>query len=285
MCRFLAYQGQKVLLADLLYNSENSIISQSRKAKETHQPVNADGFGLGWYNHEIEPNPCVIKSILPAWSSSNLRNLSRKILTNNFFAHVRAASPGSPVTIQNCHPFVSGNLMFMHNGIVWEFPKVRRKFQNELSDENYENIVGSTDSEHIFWLFINFLKNDLNPTKEELISAMQKTFAIIIELQNQAETEEVPHLNFALTDGKNLLATKFTSNKSNGPVSLYYALPEKIEVKNKELCLSGNSENRKAILVASEPLSDEKVVWQSVPNNSIFISDENLNYEILPIEI
>lgn len=285
MCRFLAYQGQKVLLADLLYNSENSIISQSRKAKETQQPVNADGFGLGWYTPEIEPSPCVIKSILPAWSSSNLRNLSRKIITNNFFAHVRAASPGSPVTMQNCHPFVSGNLMFMHNGIVWEFPKLKRKFQAELSDENYEKIIGSTDSEHIFMLFVNYLKDDLNPTKEELISAMQKTIAKIIEIQGQAKTEEVPHLNFAVTDGKHLLATKFTSNKSKGPVSLYYALPERIEVKNKELCLSGNPKKRTGILIASEPLSDKKVVWKNVPNKSIFISSEDLNYEILPIGV
>jgi predicted glutamine amidotransferase len=42
-----------------------------------------------------------------------------------FFAHVRAAT-GTAVTRQNCHPFACGQWMFMHNGFVGSWNRLRR---------------------------------------------------------------------------------------------------------------------------------------------------------------
>ncbi len=49
--------------------------------------------------------------------------------TRLFFAHVRAASE-PPVSEINCHPFVSGPFMFMHNGAVGNFRQVRSTTSN-----------------------------------------------------------------------------------------------------------------------------------------------------------
>eukprot|EP01138_Halocafeteria_seosinensis_P005632 gb/GECG01005757.1/.p1 GENE.gb/GECG01005757.1/~~gb/GECG01005757.1/.p1 ORF type:complete len:247 (+),score=23.45 gb/GECG01005757.1/:1-741(+) len=53
--------------------------------------------------------PGVYTSITPAWNNPNLVRLSEKIRSPLVFAHVRAASLGSPVTELNCHPFGKGS--------------------------------------------------------------------------------------------------------------------------------------------------------------------------------
>ncbi|MFN5875845.1 MAG: class II glutamine amidotransferase, partial [Ignavibacteria bacterium] len=70
------------------------------------------------------------------------------------FAHVRAASPGIPVEELNSHPFSCGKLMFMHNGVLGGYKQIRRRLLRSLNDTAYDAIQGSTDSEHMFGLFL-----------------------------------------------------------------------------------------------------------------------------------
>lgn len=72
MCRILCYMGPEVLLADLLYQPKNSLILQSYKSRERKEPLNGDGFGVGWYTAPSGPTPCIFTSITPAWNNQNL---------------------------------------------------------------------------------------------------------------------------------------------------------------------------------------------------------------------
>jgi glutamine amidotransferase len=49
MCRWLAYSGGPVLLEDLLYRPEHSLIVQSLHSTRGAEPTNVDVFGVGWY--------------------------------------------------------------------------------------------------------------------------------------------------------------------------------------------------------------------------------------------
>ena len=118
MCRFLVYTGQELFLSDLSTHSEQSLILQSFKARERKEPLNGDGFGVGWYAPHIDPTPCVFTDVTPAWSNRNLRRLADKIRSACVFAHVRAASPGMGVTEFNCHPFQYRQFLWMHNGRI-----------------------------------------------------------------------------------------------------------------------------------------------------------------------
>jgi len=69
--------------------------------------INADGFGVGWYSEGID-DPCVYTCTQPAANNRNLRRLANHIVAPLIFAHLRAASEGSPVTETNCHPFQFG---------------------------------------------------------------------------------------------------------------------------------------------------------------------------------
>jgi len=71
-----------MLVADVVLWPDRSIIKQSYDARERlldpslpfhlgFGNLNGDGFGIGWFNteerREVDPSPCMFKSITPAW--------------------------------------------------------------------------------------------------------------------------------------------------------------------------------------------------------------------------
>lgn len=268
MCRFLAYKGKEVLLSNYITKPSHSLIMQSFKAKERKEPLNGDGFGVGWYVQSINDVPCIFNSVTPAWSNRNLFRLAEKVKSDCFFAHVRAATEGLLVNELNCHPFNYDKYMWMHNGKVAEFKKIKRKLRSSLSEDVYHWIKGTTDSEHSFAVFLDMLGNkELNYTPLDLASAMIKT---IHQLQIWLEEEDVSKtsfLNFALTDGKNIIVSHYVSPKEKRAASLYY------------------SKTNSSILVASEPLDEDRNNWIPVGENKILIVQEDLQINEVNIPI
>lgn len=54
-------------------------------------------------------------------------------------------------------------------------------------------------------------------------AAVQATFASITAAQEEAGITEVSLLNFAMSDGSTLIATRYVSHEDEEPASLYYA--------------------------------------------------------------
>jgi len=162
MCRFVIYKGTSpVQLSHLLTRPCHSIINQaldSRFRINGRGPLNGDGFGVGWYDSvydkELGSQPCIFTSVTPAWNNVNLTRLAEKIKSPLVFGHVRATTAGS-LSLDNCHPFVHGKLMFMHNGGIAEFHLIKRKLQSGLSDVAFDMVNGNTDSEWAFALFLS----------------------------------------------------------------------------------------------------------------------------------
>ena len=109
--------------------------------------MNGDGFGLGWYGEH--PEPGLYRETRPAWSNKNLRYLCRHLRSHLFFAHVRAAT-GTAVTRQNCHPFACGRWMFMHNGFVGSWNRLRRKVEQLIPDALLSVTARHHQSEAVF---------------------------------------------------------------------------------------------------------------------------------------
>ncbi len=101
--------------------------------------------------------PCVCTSTQPARANRNIKRLSEKIRSTCAFAHVRAPTEGSAVTELNCHPFQYDELLWMHNGLVVDFAQIKRELRNTLNDAAYQDIEGTTDSEHAFGLSLHYL--------------------------------------------------------------------------------------------------------------------------------
>jgi glutamine amidotransferase len=157
MCRLMLYLGPETRLSSLIVEPKHSLIRQSVHSEEREEPLNGDGFGIGWYASEHSAEPAVFRSITPAWNNRNLQNLARVVASECVLAHVRAATQSSGVNEANCHPFRWRQYLCMHNGDVGDFRLVRRKLLASVCDEAFGNVYGSTDSEHFFALFIDSL--------------------------------------------------------------------------------------------------------------------------------
>ncbi len=147
MCRWIVYLGDTVPLEQYVTAPSHSLVVQSVRALESTASTNGDGFGLGWYG--AHPEPGLYHEVRPAWSDENLRYLCRHIHSHLYFAHVRA-STGTPITRPNCHPFACGTWLFMHNGVIGNWSRMRRMTEALIPDSLYGSRVGTTDSEAVF---------------------------------------------------------------------------------------------------------------------------------------
>ncbi len=289
MCRFIAYAGAPLLMADLLYRPVNSLIMQSHHARERAEPLNGDGFGVGWYVPEIDPTPCVQRSVSPAWSNRNLQNLALKTRASLLFAHVRAASPGMAVNEANVHPFSYDRFTWMHNGAVAGFHKIKRPLRESLKDEFYDMIQGTTDSEHAFALFLNNLSVPFGEaTAEDLRRALIETIARLNELTRAAGIVEPSYYNFAATDGHAMVVSRFCSAEGIAGQSLHYSRGLTFECLPDGLCDMHSVEadrQASAVIIASEKLTDDRSDWTLVPDNHTVMALPDLSVKVEEITL
>jgi glutamine amidotransferase len=262
VCRWLAYSGPPLIIEDLLFKPQNSLIRQSRAASRSIVPTNGDGFGLGWYGTSRRPG--LFRDTLPAWNDSNLRSLSEQIASDLFFAHVRA-STGSSTSRENCHPFRHGNLMFMHNGAIGGFHQVRRAIEQLIPAPLYGERLGTTDSEAFFLLALG------NGLVEDIEGALRRTVAQILEVMDRAGIAEPFHMTAAIADGRSLYALRY-SNDRQSP-SLYYATGSTVGVADGALAFAPGFG---AVLVLSEPLDDHEADWVAIPEASLVRASEGV---------
>ncbi len=257
MCRWIAYRGEPVPLEAYVTKPVHSLVSQSVHALESTAAFNGDGFGLGWYGDQ--PEPGLYKELRPAWSDENLQHLCRHLRSHMFFAHVRAAT-GTSVSRPNCHPFACGKWMFMHNGLLANWEVLRREVEAMIPDDLYHWRGGTTDSEA---LFLALMGQGL--TGAERLDPMRATAKMVEAVTRLADGKGAGaafRFTAALADGRDLYAFRYSANDSSN--SLYYRA-------------LGN-----AVVVASEPLDQDRGSWIGVPENSALVARWGEPLEILP---
>lgn len=283
MCRFMVYKGVPALMADLVTRPSHSLIKQSIKSLEREEPLNGDGFGIGWYIPQISSKPGLYTSLTPAWANRNLERIAETIETPCLFAHVRAASVGGLIET-NCHPFQYGNLLFMHNGTIADFEKIKRKLRESLKDEYYNIILGTTDSEHAFALFLNSLKTAPDEASlKEMVEAVSECLKKLRNWSFEEEIDKISTCNFAVTNGKEIVVTRYVSDPGYKAESLYYTTGKRFECLEGECRMIDLKKESKAIIVSSEPLSEYREDWTSIPENHFLTVNSDNKMELFPI--
>ncbi len=282
MCRLMAYKGTPIVIDNLLYKPKNSLINQSLHAREIEEPLNGDGFGIGWYVPEVNNEPVTFVSVNPAWSNRNLRNLAPKIKVECMVAHVRAASVGE-VSESNCHPFQYKNLLMAHNGGIEDFGLVKRKIRAPLSDEMYNWIKGQTDSEHIFAYLLNYLfKHHKVINTDAVADSFEHTFGFIKTLMKEVGITEAAYLNMVVTNGLFIVATRWVSDPMEEPLTMYHSEGSRYVVEDGVTRLEAPEDDDHAVLVVSEKLTDGPE-WTLIPKNHLVMVEQNLNVRIREI--
>jgi predicted glutamine amidotransferase len=258
MCRWLAYSGSPILLEELLYKPDHSLIDQSLHARLGVETTNGDGFGVGWYGADTDA-PAVFRSIEPAWNDRNLREVAGHVASPLFLAHIRA-STGTAVQQTNCHPFRYGRWLWVHNGLVRDFPRVKRELALAVDGSLYAFIEGSTDSELLFYLALTL------GLEEDPPGAVERMVGLVEETGRRHGTEHPIQMTIATTDGKSVWAFRYSSEGRSR--SLYYSSDLRtLRELHPELTRLQELSDETRIIV-SEPLGDLPGAWTEVPESS-----------------
>ncbi|KAI0361529.1 N-terminal nucleophile aminohydrolase [Trametes cingulata] len=294
MCRFVIYKGTApVQLSHLLTRPCHSIINQafdSRLRLDHRRPINGDGFGVGWYDsvydEELGSQPCIFTSVTPAWNNVNLTRLAEKIKSPLVFAHVRATTAGT-LSLDNCHPWSYGKLMFMHNGGIAEFHKIKRKLQMALPDELFNMVTGNTDSQWAFALLLSKLPDPQarSFTPATLQKAMLDTIAHINQLLEEHDITEPSLMNFCVTDGETVVATRYISSRTEEAASLWFSSGSTFSeyAAGGHYKMSKTDKRENIIMIASEPLTFEKADWMEIRTNHMVVITPKMNLLQIPI--
>jgi predicted glutamine amidotransferase len=299
MCRFTLYLGPPVRLSTLLIEPSHSLIHQSFKSKERAEPLNGDGFGVGWYAPRLTWEPAIYHDVSPAWNNRNLRSMAKLLASPCILAHVRAATPGSEVNLANCHPFQYGAYLLMHNGHIGEFRRVRRRLLGELTDEAFDVVRGSTDTEHLFAVFVDEIVRHgcpvhVPPTKGgqsvtdrpvtdaplELAVRLHSAVYRVLRLVRAHADGVSSQLNVAVSDGVHAAACRFAEGADVRAESLYFHEGELYEPAGRRFVRRRKGDQGEAYLVSSERLTDDPG-WVPIPPNHMVVLSRHAPPRIL----
>jgi predicted glutamine amidotransferase len=257
MCRWLAYSGSPILMEEVLYKPSHSLIDQSLHSRLGVETTNGDGFGVGWYGNGGGPG--VFHGVGPAWGDRNLRQLAGHTESPLFLAHIRA-STGTAVQQTNCHPFRFGRWLWVHNGLIREFARVKRELVLAVDPELYPSIEGSTDSETMFYLALT-LGLDENPP-----AAVERMVGLVEAVAQRHGIDAPLQMTVGTSDGDRLWAFRYSSSRESR--SLFYSTD--LETLRKTYPDNPNLQklSEETRLVVSEPVGDLAGAWNEVPESS-----------------
>ncbi len=149
--------------------------------------------------------------------------------------------------------------------------RLSRQVGRVADDVLLASVRGNTDSELAFTLFLTHLASgpDGDPPVEELAAAMTATARQITGWHREEGETRPLEMNFCVTTGAALVAMRFAVSDEPCP-TLYWRE-------------TGGAADRRAVCVASEPLSEEPV-WQAVANGEILLVGTNLEVDRRSLE-
>ena len=257
MCRWLAYWGAPVLIEQLLYSPAHSLIDQSLHSRMGAETTNGDGFGIGWYDEMRRPG--VFRSVEPAWNDRNLHDLAHHIRSPVVFAHIRASS-GSPIQQTNCHPFRHKRWLWMHNGLIGDFHKIKRDLVFAIDPDLYPLIEGSTDSETLFYVALTY------GLEEDPPQAVARAIGLVEAVAAANDVEHPMQGTIATSNGDKLWAFRYSSEHNSRTLFFSTAIDSLRKLYPDNPLFQALDEDTR--LVVSEPLGDLPGAWNEVPESS-----------------
>ena len=267
MCRWLAYSGEPLRPSTVILDAEHSLVKQSLNSPLGAETVNGDGFGFGWYPADsvAGSRPATFHSIEPAWNDQNLRELNQAIESPLFFSQVRAAG-GPPIQQTNCHPFRYENWLFMHNGFLADFGKMKRDLVFAVDPSLYPHIRGTTDSEVVFHLALTL------GLRDDPVAGVTKAVQMVEKVGREHGIRFPMQGTMALSDGATIWAFRYSTQGRSR--TLFHSVDidtlREMYPDAERLKLFG----RHAHVVVSEPLNDLPGAFVEVPESTVAILDD-----------
>ena len=240
MCRLLAFTSlERKSFYDVVGEDFDKFVALSAEHK--------DGWGMA---HDGN----ILKDLKPAVESPELNQSASTVMTDGALLHLRLASKGITINIDNNHPFTHGSTTFMHNGTIRP-----GNTAEQFIDEKYKGFIqGTTDSERYFYAVLSAID------KHGLVEGVRTTVNSIQAIADYTA------LNIMVQTPETLIAVcEFNdANKSEWSSEDHYEL---------RFTKRGND-----IVVASTGWGNGD--WNHLDNHQMLIVDRStLDYSIQPL--
>jgi predicted glutamine amidotransferase len=240
MCRLLAFTSlERKSFYDVVGADFDKFVALSAEHK--------DGWGMA---HDGN----ILKDLKPAVESPELNQSASTVMTDGALLHLRLASKGITINIDNNHPFIHGTTTFMHNGTIRP-----GNTAEQFIDEKYKGFIqGTTDSERYFYAVLSAID------KHGLVEGVRTTVNSIRAIADYTA------LNIMVQTPETLIAVcEFNdANKSEWSSEDHYEL---------RFTKRGND-----IVVASTGWGNGD--WNHLDNHQMLIVDRStLDYSIQPL--
>jgi predicted glutamine amidotransferase len=151
----------------------------------------------------------------------------------------------------------------MHNGLIREFPSVKRELVLSIDDSLFSSIEGTTDSEIMFYLALTFGLED------DPVGAVEKMVGFVEQTGREQGVEHPIQMTVATTDAGYIWAFRYSSEGDSR--SLYFSTRlDSLKALHPELAeLTALSDETRVIV--SEPLGDLPGAWNEVPESHLGI--------------
>lgn len=251
MCRIFGFRSViPSMVHSSLVGADNALCVQS----EYH----SDGWGVAYF---IDGAPHVTKSANAAIDDKIFTRVSGVVSSETVVAHVRKATQGE-LTVLNTHPFQHGRWVFAHNGDIPDLGDVRDALRNQVSPRLRRFVLGDTDSELVFFIFLSELHRQgplaSNLGVDEVMIALKATVRIVRDICDTGERKRAL-LTLLVSNGSTMVATR-------GGKELYWS-SYKTKCSDRDSCPSLAPECEAPtgtgfvnhLLLSSEPLGGENV--------------------------
>jgi predicted glutamine amidotransferase len=173
MCRLLAHVARRPLT-----------VAQAMGASDLETfialaPRNPDGWGIAWWPSlpaaDAADGPEAIRSVANARDDPGFRRAMEERPALAALVHLRGATPGLSIGLENCHPFTRNRAAFAQNGALYPQDRLDEIVPAGLERE----IAGSTDSERFFVLLQSRLEGSPGSFDEvvsELLAELLRDF-------------------------------------------------------------------------------------------------------------
>jgi glutamine amidotransferase len=253
MCRILAYRGPAVTLDRLLTLPPHSLERQAHAPRhQTPGRINADGWGVGWYDPAVRSAPARYRTATPMWADTAFAEVAPLVRSGTVVAAVRNASPGAPVEETGSSPFVAGDLLFTHNGYVDGFRgPLGVTLRRSLSERRAAGILGAADSEVVFAMVLDRIDGG-TPLADAVVG-------VIADLRTLTDGK----FNVLVCDGRRVVATRAGNSLFTRSAPASALVPGTV---------GDPAEDAVAHAIASEPWDDDPG-WTAVPDSSLVLID------------
>lgn len=202
MCRLFGFRSViQSQVHQSLVAADNALAVQSQR--------HPDGWGVAYY---IAGAPHVIKSAQTAIEDNIFKRVSGVVSSETVLAHLRKATVGE-INLLNSHPFQYGNWVMAHNGEIWNYGASRDKLRAEIVPHLRRYILGDTDSEVLFYLFLTHLAQRTDILRKgapiDLVAkALSDTIKLTRAIADGPDEGQHSKLTLIVTDGSTMVAAR-----------------------------------------------------------------------------